>query len=381
LDFLTKCLLPCCVYFCAIEQLVRAKAPDQQLKHNNMMISNQQRTVLVTGGTGFVGIHCILQLLQQGYTVKTTLRSLKRSNEVIAMLANGGITDVSKLSFVEADLTNDKYWDEAVKGCDYVLHVASPIFIQLPKHEDEMIRPAVDGTLRVLKAARNAGVKRVVMTSNFGAVGYSHKDKNTLITEESWTDPNEKGLSPYNRSKVLAERAAWDFMTREGGNLELSVINPMGIFGPSLSPVLSSGFELLKKVMDGSMKALPNITLGIVDVRDVADLHLRAMANPTAKGQRFLALAGGTLSLVEIATLLKSKLPEAARNASTKRLPDWLLRVAALFSAKAKAIVPLVGIYRNASNEKAKQLLGWQPRSNEEAILATAESLVKYKHV
>ena len=212
-----------------------------------MMISNQQRLVLVTGGTGFVGIHCILQLLQQGYTVKTTLRSLKRKDVVIAMLKNGGITDVSRLSFVEADLTNDSNWEEALKGCDYVLHVASPIFIQLPKHEDEMIRPAVEGTLRVLKAARNAGVKRVVMTSNFGAVGYSHQDKNSLITEDSWTDPNEKGLSAYSKSKVLAEKAAWDFMASEGGDLELSVINPMGIFGPSLSPVLSSGFELLKR--------------------------------------------------------------------------------------------------------------------------------------
>jgi dihydroflavonol-4-reductase len=233
----------------------------------------------------------------------------------------------------------------------------------------------------VLKAARNKGVKRVVMTSNFGAVGYSHKDKTRLITEESWTDPNEKGLSAYNKSKVLAERAAWDFMGNEGGSLELSVINPMGIFGPSLGPALSSGFGLLQKVMDGSMKAIPNINLGIVDVRDVADLHIRAMTNQAAKGQRFLALAGGTMSLLEISKRLKEKMPEYTRNASTKSLPDWQVRIAALFNSQAKSILPLVGIYRNASNEKAKKVLGWKPRSNEEAVLSTAESMVKFGHI
>ncbi|MDP4207708.1 MAG: aldehyde reductase [Bacteroidota bacterium] len=337
--------------------------------------------ILVTGGTGFVASHCILQLLQQGYRVRTTVRSLKRKDEVIEMLKNGGVDPGDNLTFVEADLLKDDNWDEAVKDCEYVQHVASPIFLRLPKHEDEMIRPAVEGALRVLKAARDAGVKRVVMTSNFGAVGYSHKDKNTLITEESWTDPNEKGLSAYNRSKVMAERAAWDFMAREGGDLELAVINPMGIFGPSLSPVLSSGFGLLLKILDGSMVAIPNINLGIVDVRDVADLHIRAMTNPAAKSQRFLALSGGTMSLLEISLLLKEKMPEVARLASTKPMPDWLIRIAALFSSQAKGILPLVGIYRNASNDKARKLLGWRPRTNEEAIMATVKSLKKYGHL
>lgn len=219
------------------------------------------KPVLVTGGTGFVAIHCIQQLLQKGYAVRTTLRSMSRKDEIIDMLKRGGITEVSKLSFAETDLTKDDNWNEAVKNCDYVLHVASPIFTRLPKNEDEMIRPAVDGTLRVLKAARDAGVKRVVITSSFAAVGYSHKDKTTLITEESWTNPNQKGLSVYIKSKALAEKAAWHFMETEGGNMELAAINPMAIFGPALSPVLSSGFEMLKKVIDGSMKALPNLRL------------------------------------------------------------------------------------------------------------------------
>ena len=339
------------------------------------------KTVLVTGGTGFVAVHCILQLLQQGYFVKTTLRSLKRKDDVIAMLKTGGIHSFDKLSFTEADLTKDDNWSEAAKDCDYVLHVASPITLQVPKHEDEMIRPAVDGTLRVLKAARNASVKRVVMTSNFGAVGYSHTDTTKIITEESWTNPNEKNLSPYNKSKVMAERAAWDFIKTEGGNLELSVINPVGIFGPSLTADLSSGFELLKKVLDGSMKAIPNITLGIVDVRDVADLHLRAMTNPAAKGQRFLAIAGGIMSLPQIATFFKTKLGAAAKNVSVKKLPDWKVRIAALFNPVAKNLAPMLSRYRDASNQKAKTLLGWNPRSNEEALLATAESLIKYGHI
>jgi nucleoside-diphosphate-sugar epimerase len=337
-----------------------------------------QNMVLVTGGTGFVGIHCILQLLQKGYHVKTTLRSLNRKNEVLDMLKVGGIDSFDHIEFIQADLTSDTNWDKAVENCDYVLHVASPIHLRIPKDENEMIIPAVEGTLRVLKAARDAGVKRVVMTSNFGAVGYSHKDKSRLITEESWTDPNEKGLSAYNKSKVLAERAAWDFIQTAGGNLELSVINPMGIFGPSLGPGLSSGFELLKKVLDGSMKRIPNITLGIVDVRDVADLHIRAMTSSAAKGQRFLALAGGTLSLPEIAGLLKETIGDATKHVSTKRMPDWFVRIAALFSPVARNVVPQLGRYKNASNEKAKTLLEWRPRSNEAAILSTAESLLKF---
>jgi dihydroflavonol-4-reductase len=272
----------------------------------------------------------------------------------------------------------DKNWQDAMEDCTYVLHVASPIFLRLPNHDDEMIRPAVDGTLRVLKAARNAGVKRVVITSSFAAVGYSHTDRSTLITEKDWTDPNDPSLSAYLRSKTLAEKAAWDFMQREGGEMELSVINPMAIFGPSLGKEMSSGFELLKKLLDGSMKAAPRMDLGIVDVRDLADLHLRAMTLPQARGERFLANSGGTLSLHQIAMLYRDKLGARAAKVTTKELPDWLVRTAALFNKQARAIVPQLGRYRQASNAKAKTLLQWQPRTNEEAALATAESLLRY---
>jgi dihydroflavonol-4-reductase len=230
-----------------------------------------------------------------------------------------------------------------------------------PKDENEMILPAVEGTLRVLRASRNGGVKRVVITSSFAAVGYSHKDPDTLITEESWTDPNDRTLSAYLKSKTLAERAAWDFIKREGGELQLSVVNPVGIFGPLLGPNLSGGHELLKQLLDGSMKAIPNINFGIVDVRDVADLHLRAMTSEQANGQRFLAVAGRVLSLHDIALMLKQKLGDQARSVTTRVLPDFLVRIAALFNPAAKNIVPQLGRIKNATNEKAKTLLGWTP--------------------
>ncbi|MDR3713501.1 MAG: aldehyde reductase [Puia sp.] len=338
----------------------------------------KSETVLVTGGTGFVGSHCVLQLLQKGYPVKTTLRSMNRKNEVIEMLKTGGIDSFDDLAFIETDLTKDDNWGEAVKGCKYVLHVASPIFSTMPKDENEMIRPAVDGTLRVLKAARDAGVKRVVLTSNFGAVGYSHKDPNTEITEEEWTDPNEK-MTSYNKSKVLAERAAWDFMSKEGGNLELSVSNPVFILGPSLGPDMPSSFDVLRHLFDGSMKAVPNIPFNIIDVRDVADLHIRAMTNPNAKGQRFIAMAGGKISMPEIARLLKDKMPEVAKKVSTRILPNWVVYLAALFNDQAKLVAPLLKVSRNTSSAKAKKVLGWTPiASNEEAILASMESMIKF---
>lgn len=342
------------------------------------MNSDNIKTVLVTGGSGFVGIHCILQLLQQGYVVKTTLRSMNRQDEVKNMLKVGGIISFENLSFIETNLSKDDNWDEAVKDCEYVLHVATPISLEIPKHENEVILPAVEGTIRVLKAAKKAGVKRVVLTSSFAAVGYSHNDPSTLITEECWTDPNDVNLSAYLKSKTLAEKAAWDFIANEGNGLELSVINPMGIFGPSLGPDISSGFELLKQMLNGSMKLVPKISFGIVDVRDVADLHLRAMTNPSANGQRFLAFSGDIISLPEIAYLLKTKLGNKADKVSTRILPNWGVRIIALFNDKAKNILPQLNKVKNSSNQKAKTILDWKPRSNEEALLASAESLFKF---
>lgn len=335
--------------------------------------------VLVTGGTGFVGAQIILQLLQKGYNVKTTLRSISSKNKVMDTLKSNGITSFDNLAFFEADLSKDDNWDEAMKGCDYVLSVASPVFFTMPKDENEVIRPAVDGIVRVLKAARNASVKRVVMTSNFGAVGFSNKNLNTVTTEADWTDSNEKGLSSYEKSKLLAERAAWDFIKQEGGHLEFATINPVAILGPSLSAHISGSFGILEHLLDGSMKAIPNIPLNIVDVRDVADLHIRAMTNPNANGQRFIASADGQISMPEIAALLKNRKPNVAKKVSTKTLPNGVIYLAALFNKQAKEGALLLRMSRNVSNTKAKSILGWKPiANNEEAILASINSMINF---
>jgi len=333
--------------------------------------------VLVTGGSGFIGSHAILQLSAAGHQVRTTVRSLKREGDVRALLKEGGAEPGDRLSFIAADLENDAGWPEAVAGCDYVLHVASPFPSNVPKHEDELIVPAREGALRVLRAARDAGVKRVVLTSSFAAIGYGHKPPSNPFNETDWTDLNGEGLSAYVKSKTLAERAAWDFIAREGGSLELSVINPVGVFGPVLGPDYSTSILLVQRLMDGAMPGVPRLYFGAVDVRDVADLHIRAMTDPAAKGQRFLALAGDFMSMLDIAKVLKRKMGAAAKRVPTRQLPDWLVRLAALRDPAVKLILPELGKMKNATNEKAKRVLGWAPRSNEEAIVATGESLVR----
>jgi nucleoside-diphosphate-sugar epimerase len=333
--------------------------------------------VLVTGGSGFVGAHCILQLLDAGYRVRTTVRSLKRETDVRAMLKTGGAEPGDRVSFVAADLENDAGWPEAVAGCAYVLHVASPFPSSIPKHEDELIVPAREGALRVLRASRDAGVKRVVLTSSFAAIGYGHKPQDKPFDETDWTDPNGEEVRPYVKSKTLAERAAWDFIAKEGGALELSVVNPVGVFGPVLGPDYATSILVVQRLMDGAIPGCPRIYFGAVDVRDVAGLHIRAMTNPAAKGERFLALAGDFMSMVEIAKVLKERMGEAAKKVPTRQLPDWLVRVAAMRDPAVKQILPELGKVKNATNEKARRMLGWTPRSREESIIATAESLVR----
>jgi nucleoside-diphosphate-sugar epimerase len=332
--------------------------------------------VLVTGGSGFIGAHCILQLLQAGYQVRTTVRSLAREADVRAMLRTGGVDAGDRLSFVAADLTTDAGWPEAVAGCAYVLHVASPFPQSLPKHEDDLIVPAREGALRVLRAARDAGVKRVVLTSSFAAIGYGQKPQNAPFTEDNWTDPNGPDVRPYTKSKTLAERAAWDFIAREGGALELSVVNPVGVLGPVLGPDYSTSILLVQRLMDGAMPGCPRLIFGIVDVRDVADLHIRAMTDPAAKGERFLALTGDFMSMQDIAKVLKARMGAAARRVPTNQLPDFLVRLAAMRDPAVQQILPELGKYKNGSNEKARRLLGWAPRSREDAIVATAESMI-----
>ncbi len=334
-------------------------------------------TVLVTGGSGFIGSHCILQLLAGGHQVRTTVRSLKREADVRALLKQGGAEPGDRLSFFAADLEKDAGWSEAVAGCDYVLHVASPFPPTLPKDENELIIPAREGALRVLRASRDAGVKRVVLTSSFAAIGYGQPAQHAPFNETNWTDPQGDDVRPYVKSKTLAERAAWDFIAKEGGKLELSVVNPVGVFGPVLGPDYSTSILIVQRLMDGALPGCPKLYFGVVDVRDVADLHLRAMTQPAAKGERFLAVAGDFLSMSEIATVLKSRLGDAAKRVPTRQLPNWLVRIASLRDPAVKQIVPELGKRKNATNEKAKRVLGWAPRSNEESIVATAQSLIQ----
>jgi nucleoside-diphosphate-sugar epimerase len=334
-------------------------------------------TVLVTGGSGFIGAHCILQLLAGGHQVKTTVRNLKREGDVRAMLKAGGADAGDRLSFFAADLENDAGWKEAVAGCDYVLHVASPIPPGVPKHEDELIVPARDGALRVLKASRDAGVKRVVLTSSMAAIAYGHKPQNEPYSEKDWTDLNGRDVAAYPKSKTIAERAAWDFIAKEGGALELSVVNPVFVQGPVLGADYSPSIMVVQRLMDGAMPGCPKLYFAIVDVRDVADLHIRAMTHPAAKGERFIAAAGDTISMLELAKVLRARMGEAAKRVPTREIPNWLVRLVAMRDTAVKVILPELGQIKRVTNEKAKRVLGWQPRSNEEAIVAAAESLIR----
>ena len=330
-------------------------------------------TILVTGGSGFIGSRALLELLKAGHTVRTTVRNLSREGELRSLLKVNGADARERLSVFAADLERDAGWAEAVNGADYVLHMASPFPAGVPKDENELIVPARDGALRVLRAARAAGVKRVVLTSSFAAVGYGHTPR--VFDETSWTDIEGSGVTPYVKSKTIAERAAWDFIAREGGP-ELSVVNPVGVFGPVMSADYATSILVVQRMMDGAMPGCPKLYFGVVDVRDVVDLHIRAMTHPAAKGERFLAVTGDFIALADIARLLKAELGEAARRVPTRELPNWVVRLAAFSDPAVKQILPELGKRKNATSAKAQRLLGWRPRSREEAILATAESLL-----
>ena len=333
-------------------------------------------TVLVTGGTGFLGSHLVAELLKRGFTVRTTVRDASRRSPLLGMLQCAGISSHESLDIRVANLESDEGWADAVDGCEFIHHVASPFPAQQPKDEQDLIRPARDGTLRVLRFSCAFGVRRVVMTSSFAAVGYGRAPRSGgVFTESDWTDLDAP-LPAYIKSKTLAEQAAWKFVREEGRTLELSVINPTGIFGPVLGPDYSSSIAIIKQLLTGKMTRAPRIYFGVVDVRDVVEIHLLAMSHPAAAGERFIAVAGAPMSLLQVARILRAQLGLAANKAPNRELPDWLIRLMALLSPDAKRVVPDLGKIRAASNQKAKELLGWSPRSGETAVVASAESLL-----
>lgn len=341
--------------------------------------------ILVTGGSGYIASHLILQLLNNGHTVRATIRSLSREAAVRKGLEDAG-ADTSKLSFTAADLSSDDGWPAAVQGCVYVHHVASPFPLEMPKHEDELIVPARDGALRVLHAAREAGVKRVVLTSSFAAVGYGYAaTRKEMFTEEDWTILDKSqgvAVPPYQKSKTIAERAAWDFIDKEGGEMELVVVNPVGVFGPLIGKDVGTSVQIIKKLMDGSIPGCPQVSFGVVDVRDIADLHIRAMNDPKAKGQRFLGVNDeGSSSILDIARIIREKRPDVAKKVPTIQFPNWMMKLVALFDPSIRQIVPELGKKLNIGNDKAKSMLGWVPRSTEDAVLDTVDSLIKGNHL
>jgi dihydroflavonol-4-reductase len=332
--------------------------------------------VLVTGGTGFIAQYCMLALLNAGYRVRTTVRTLEREQEVRDHLKVGGVDAGDRLSFVVANLTEDRGWPEAVAGCAYVMHGASPTPSGDQTREEDWIEPAVNGNLRVLRAARDAGVKRVVLTSAFGAVGVGHTpDHRRPFDETDWSDLTGN-VAPYQKSKTLAEKAAWEFIAREGNGLELTAINPVAVYGPVLGADYSHSIRLIANMLEGQPGCV-NVNSCCVDVRDVADLHLRAMTNPAANGERFLATVGNSMWMIEIAELLRQRFGTAAEKVPTQVWPDEQVRIAAETNAQLKGVVPLLNYDMNSSGKKAERLLGWAPRSREEAIAAAAESLIR----
>ncbi|WP_421016988.1 SDR family oxidoreductase [Furfurilactobacillus cerevisiae] len=335
-----------------------------------------KKLVVVTGGSGFIAVHIILQLLQQGYAVRTTVRSMKKTDLIHEMLTNGGVTDFSDLSIVEADLTSDDGWADAVKGATYVIHPASPTPTLNFKNEDEMIRPAVDGVLRVMRASRDAEVKRFVLTSAYGAIFAGHKNRTTPYTEKDWTDLSAKNIHPYQKSKTMSEHAAWDFINNEGNGMELATVNPVGVMGPVLSSDYSHSNIQIQDLLEGKIKAVPKVDSGYVDVRDVASLHILAMTSPKAAGERFLATTGETLSMLDVANILREAFPQFASKLPTKTMPNVLVKAAALTNPMLKMVALIVGQYAETSNEKAVTMLGWHPRSAREAIIATAQSMI-----
>lgn len=335
--------------------------------------------VLVTGGSGYIAAYIIAQLLKEGYSVRTTVRSLKRKDEVLEALGELGY-DNAKLQFFEADLTKDMGWDAAMADITYVLHVASPLPLTMPENENELIIPAKEGTLRILRAAKKAGVKRVVMTSAFGAagMGYTAAKNDYVFTEKDWSNlaPGSK-LNAYYKSKTLAEKSAWDFIRKEGGNLELSTILPVAVLGPVLGKKVTGTNQLIAMMLSGHMPGFFDIYIPVVDVRDLAKAHILALETPGAAGERFIISNRQSLSMKQIGMILKAHLGDAAKKIPNRSIPSFILRFAALFNTLARDTVSDLGVNRRMSSAKALEILHWKPDYNvEDTIVTVGKSII-----
>ncbi len=334
-------------------------------------------TVLVTGGSGYIAGETIRQLLGKGWRVHTTIRNLDRAPAVRAEL--GG--DEEHLKFFAADLTSDAGWAEAMAGCTHLCHMASPFPTSVPRDENELIVPAREGALRALRFAGAAGVRHVVMTSSVAAVAYGHPDRSPprgAYDERDWTDVNAPNIQPYIKSKTIAERAARDWVAASGEGMAFCTVNPAAVVGPIVGHDFAASIELVKRLLDGSMPALPNAGFCIVDVRDIADLHVRALEAPaeTIRDERFIGSSGPFLTFADTAAILRDRLGPAARKVPTRRMPDWAVRLLAMVMPPARQLLGELGRSRATSSAHAQTKLGWAPRPPEESLVDCANSLI-----
>lgn len=330
--------------------------------------------VLVSGGSGYIAGFVIRQLAAQGWRINTTIRNLAREGEVRAWL---GLGADAPLRFFAADLLNDAGWAEAAAGCSHVVHIASPLPTQRIRHEDDLIVPARDGALRALRAARAAGAERFVMTSSVAAIAYGHGRQIGRYDEADWTDVNGPQVHAYAKSKTIAERAARDFIAAEGGGMAYASVNPSAVFGPVLSADFSGSIELVRRLLGGALPGLPNFGFGVVDVRDVADLHVRALTAPDMAGERFIA-SGPFITMRQLAEVLRRRLGAQARKVPQRGLPDFVLHALALVDPAVKMVTGELGKVRETPADHARERLGWTPRPVEETIVDTAESLIAH---
>ena len=330
--------------------------------------------ILVTGGNGFLALHIIKMLLEQGYQVRATLRTLTKAAGVRQTLLVAQTPHLERLSFVTADLTQDVGWENAMTGMDSVMSVAAPVFVNHERVTTTVTNAAAAGTERILRAALAAGVQRVVMTANLGAVGFSSFDPHHVITEADWTAEQQRGLSAYEQSKLIAEHAAWDFVAQHSG-LDLVTVNAGAMLGPALGTHVSGSFGLIKRLLTG--QPTPNLAVNVVDVRDVAALHVLALASPAARNQRFLAVADSPIDMQTIIAILRRERPELAATLPNHLLPTGLMHLLAPFNATIREADLMLRLNHRVSNRHARTVLGWQPRESATAVLAAVDSLIR----